>query len=79
MRKLKFKIGDYVKIVDQDALEWIAAGIYGKINTKIFKIVGVDESEHYLLSDGKKEMDWFPVYQLELASDLEVSVDKYNL
>ena len=81
--KLTYKVGDYVKIIDKDVIEWIKAGIYGNIIASInsiFRITGVDESEHYfLISIDGNEIDWFDVNQLEAPSDLEITILKYNV
>jgi hypothetical protein len=61
-----FEIGDYVKI-DDDSMEWLKAGLYGKINSNIFKIIEIDKDDDTYLLDKLK--DWFKRNQLEKATE----------
>jgi hypothetical protein len=90
--KKRFKIGDYVRIIDDEALEYIDAGIYGKNIklTDIFQITEIDngveengsfdfDESFYLLNIYGYDIDWYPARKLESVSDIEVSALKYNL
>jgi len=69
------EIGDYVK-VDQDILRWIKAGIYGKINSKIFEIIEIDDTDDTYLLD--IIMDWCRRDQLEKVTDID-EINEYKI
>ena len=84
LEEYPFEIGDYVKIIDDDAMEWIKSGLYGKINSEIFKIIEISNNDNntlhiYLLEEIN---DWFRRNQLEKATEEDFRKEtqkKYNL
>jgi hypothetical protein len=76
--KKKFEIGDYVKIIGEDA--------WNRDSTDIFQVADIDNDIHgneptyyFLLDIYGHDMDWYTFNKLKLASDFEVSSLKYNL